>query len=87
MGETGETKLDEKYGCNGIRCKIRYKMRHKTQRINRTQKWMQILDTKEDVNMDEKFEASVGTIITAKHGANCGTKKVDVMIDSKKRSK
>lgn len=37
----GKTKLDEKNGYNGSRCKSRYKMRCKTQCINLTQKWMQ----------------------------------------------
>ena len=35
MGATAETKLDEKYGCNGSICKRRYKMGCKIQ------KWMQ----------------------------------------------
>lgn len=40
---------------------------------------------KMDANMDAKFEENVGTIISAKHGTNCGTTKVDVMIYEKIR--
>ena len=37
--------------------------------------------------MDAKLEANVDTIVSAKHGANYGITKVDVMIDEKKESK
>ena len=43
-----------------------------------------IFDAKEDVNMDAKLEANVDTIVSEKHGANCGITKVDAMIDAKK---
>ena len=39
---------------------------------------------KEDVKMDAKLEENVGTIVSTKHGTNCVTTKVDVMIDTKK---
>ena len=34
--------------------------------------------------MDAKLEANMGTIVSTKHGTNCVTTKVDVMVDAKK---
>ena len=47
----------------------------------------EIFYAKEDVKMDAKLEANVGTIVSTKHGTNCVTTKVDVMIYAKKRRK
>ena len=42
------------------------------------------LDEKEDRNLDAKVEENMDTTVGEKHGTNCGTTKVDVMIDAKK---
>ena len=36
--------------------------------------------------MNAKLEENVGTIVSTKHGTNCVTTKVDVMIDAKKEA-
>ena len=36
--------------------------------------------------MDAKLEANMGTTVSTKHGTNCLTTKVDVMIDEKKEA-
>jgi hypothetical protein len=41
---------------------------------------------KEDAKMDAKLEENVGIIVSTKHGTNCVTTKVDVMIDTKKEA-
>ena len=46
----------------------------------------EIFYAKEDVKMDTKLEANVGTTVCAKHGTNFVTTKVDVMIDAKKEA-
>ena len=42
------------------------------------------LDVKEDENVDAKVEENMGSTLGTKHGTNCVTTKVDVMIDTKK---